>query len=100
MAISEHQCFVCGDPAEGTCDSCGDVPFCHSHLTKHLSIRILERLVLEGAEIAFMERPTTVCDLCEVVVPVEDTYISKKNGRVLCEGCFHRLRAIGRAKEY
>jgi hypothetical protein len=44
------------------------------------------------------EPPTTVCSDCDRVVPCEDTYSSKRGGRLICENCFHIAKEAGRAR--
>ncbi len=41
--------------------------------------------------------PTTACFDCDAVVPVSDTYVSKR-GLALCEPCFLKRQAKGRAR--
>jgi len=45
-----------------------------------------------------VEPPTTACFDCGAIVPVDATYTSKRDERCVCQGCFTKAEAGGRAR--
>lgn len=62
---------------------------------------LLAEVYVQGSSIlplAAPEVPTTACFDCDAVLPVSETWLSKLDGRALCNSCFERAEAAGRAR--
>ncbi len=62
---------------------------------------LLAEVYVQGSSIlplAAPEVPTTACFDCDAVLPVSETWLSKLDGRALCNSCFESAEAAGRAR--
>lgn len=65
----------------------------------YIGVDLGEEPAPAGAAVgAAVEGASTVCFDCAAIVPVENTWVSKKTGIALCEGCFRKREAKGRAR--
>jgi hypothetical protein len=66
---------------------------------------LLEQVYIQGSSILPLSTgrpdpgvPTTACFNCDAVVPVSETWVSRIDGHALCDSCFTKAEAAGRAK--
>ncbi len=66
---------------------------------------LLEQVYIQGSSILPLSTgrpdpgvPTTACFNCDAVVPVSETWVNRIDGHALCDSCFTKAEAAGRAK--
>lgn len=66
---------------------------------------LLEQVYVQGSSILPLSTgrpdpgvPTTACFNCDAVVPVSETWVNRIDGHALCDSCFTKAEAAGRAK--